>query len=208
MISLTIGESDAGTRLDAFLAAQIDGWSRVRLQRLIDDEDVLVNGKVVKPSYRVQPNDQIELELIPESSASFTPENLPLNIVHEDDELIVVDKPANMVVHPAAGSPSGTLANALAYHFDQLSSRAGAIRPGIVHRLDKDTSGLMVVAKTDMAHEDLANQFRDREVFKSYVALVHGSVSAESGRIDQPLGRDPQNRTRMAVVRSGRSAIT
>jgi 23S rRNA pseudouridine1911/1915/1917 synthase len=207
-ITLSVGESDAGGRLDAYLAAHISGWSRARLQRLIEAEDVLVNGKPAKPSYKVSPNDEIEVELTASPLASFTPENIPLEIVFEDEHLVVVNKPAGLVVHPAAGAPSGTLANALAYHFQQLSRHAGSIRPGIVHRLDKDTSGLLVVAKTESAHEDLADQFRAREIFKSYIALVYGVVKQESGRVEQPIARDPRNRTRMAVIPGGRGALS
>jgi 23S rRNA pseudouridine1911/1915/1917 synthase len=203
-----VSEEQSGTRLDAYLAARIEGWSRARLQRLIEDQDVLVNGKPAKVSYRLQARDEIEVELSAPPLATFTPENIPLAVLYEDADMIVVDKPAGMVVHPAAGVQSGTLANALAHHFQQLSSKAGDIRPGIVHRLDKDTSGLMVVAKTESVHEDLADQFRAREVFKSYVALVHGVVAANSGRIDQPIGRDPKNRTRMAVVAGGRASLS
>lgn len=208
MVSLAVAESDADTRLDAFLAAQIDGWSRARLQRLIEDEEVLVNGKPAKASYKLRPGDEIEVELTPPPAASFTPENIPLNIIFEDDSLLVVNKPAGLVVHPAAGIHSGTLANALAFHFQQLSTRAGEIRPGIVHRLDKGTSGLMVVAKNEATHESLADQFRAREVYKSYLALVHGVVKQESGRIEQPIARDPRTRIRMAVVPAGRGALS
>ena len=202
-----IGLEHAGLRLDAYLASQIDGWSRARLQRLIENEDVLVNGKVAKPSYKLREHDEIEVELIAPPADSFAPENIPIEIVYEDETLAVVNKPAGLVVHPAAGMSSGTLANALAYHFQQLPHSSG-VRPGIVHRLDRDTSGLLVVAKTEAALENLSDQFRDRTVFKSYVALVHGRVAANSGKIDQPLARDPSNRTRMAVVRGGRSALT
>lgn len=208
MVSLAVAESDADTRLDAFLAAQIDGWSRARLQRLIEDEEVLVNGKPAKASYKLRQGDEIEVELTPPPAASFTPENIPLNIIFEDESLLVVNKPAGLVVHPAAGIHSGTLANALAFHFQQLSTRAGELRPGIVHRLDKDTSGLMVVAKNEATHESLADQFRAREVYKSYVALVHGVVKQESGRIEQPIARDPRTRIRMAVVPAGRGALS
>lgn len=200
-----IGPEHAGVRLDAYLASQIDGWSRARLQRLIENEDVLVNGKVAKPSYKLREHDEIEVELIAPPADFFTPENISLDIVYEDDVLAVVNKPAGLVVHPAAGTPSGTLANALAYHFQQLPDRG--VRPGIVHRLDRDTSGLLVVAKTEIALENLSDQFRDRTVFKSYVALVHGRVPGP-GKIDQPLARDHSNRTRMAVVRGGRNALT
>ena len=202
-----VTEAEAGARLDAYLAAQIDGWSRARLQRLIDAGDVLVNGNLVKPSYKVSAKDEVEVELTPAPASNFAPENIPLEIVFEDDHVIVINKPAGLVVHPAAGIHSGTLANALAYHFQQLSN-AGSIRPGIVHRLDKDTSGLLVVAKTESDHENLADQFRAREVFKSYVALVYGVVKQESGRIEQPIARDPRNRTRMAIVAGGRGALS
>jgi 23S rRNA pseudouridine1911/1915/1917 synthase len=195
-------------RLDAFLAAQIEGWSRARLQRLIENEDILVNGKAAKASYKLRLNDDIDVELVSEPTSNFVPENIPLEIIFEDQTLLVVNKPAGLVVHPAAGVHSGTLANALAYHFQNLPTQAHQLRPGIVHRLDRDTSGLMVVAKTDEALERLSDQFRDRSVFKSYLALVHGNVNENSGRIDQPIARDPSNRTRMAVVRSGRSALS
>ncbi len=208
VVTLQVGEAEAGARLDAYLAERIEGWSRARLQRLIDDEEVVVNGKPSKPSYKLRVTDQIEVELAPPASASFTPENLPIEIVFEDDDLVVVNKPAGLVVHPAAGIHSGTLANGLAYHFQQLSTKGGAIRPGIVHRLDKDTSGLLVVAKNETAHENLSDQFRAREVFKSYVALVYGTLKQESGNVAQPLARDPRNRTRMAVVAGGRSALS
>jgi 23S rRNA pseudouridine1911/1915/1917 synthase len=205
-LSFTIEADQAGIRLDVYLASQIQGWSRARLQRLIENEDVLVNSKPSKPSYKLHEHDKIEVELIAPAGEFFTPENIPIEIVYEDETLVVVNKPAGMVVHPAAGTSSGTLANALAYHFQQLPGTG--VRPGIVHRLDRDTSGLLVVAKTDAALENLSDQFRDRTVYKSYVALVHGRVLASSGKIDQPLARDPANRTRMAVVRGGRNALT
>src|SRR5215217_2820371 len=207
-LTFTIGPDQAGTRLDTYLASQIEGWSRARLQRLIENEDVLVNGKVAKPSYKLRETDEIEVDLIAAPIDVFTPENIPLEIVHEDDTLAVVNKPAGLVVHPAAGTPSGTLANALAYHFQKLADGGVGVRPGIVHRLDRDTSGLLVVAKTEAALENLSDQFRDRTVYKSYVALVHGRVLSNTGKIDQPLARDRSNRTRMAVVRGGRNALT
>ncbi len=206
-LTFNIGSDSAGARLDAYLASQIDGWSRARLQRLIENEDVLVNGKSSKPSYKLREHDEVEVELIAPVVNAFVPENIPIEIVYEDDTLVVVNKPAGLVVHPAAGTPSGTLANALAYHFQNLPG-GGAVRPGLVHRLDRDTSGLLVVAKTDSALENLSDQFRDRTVYKSYVALVHGRLASNSGKIDQPLARDPANRTRMAVVRNGRNALT
>ena len=206
MDSLKIGSEHAGLRLDAFLASQIEGWSRARLQKLIENEDVLVNGKPSKSSYKLREGDDLEIELTAAPATDFAPENIPIDVVYEDDTLVVVNKPAGLVVHPAAGTPSGTLANALAFHFQQLPARG--VRPGIVHRLDRDTSGVIVVAKTEAALENLSDQFRDRTVFKSYVALVHGRMSPDSGKIDQPLARDRSNRTRMAVVRGGRNALT
>ena len=205
-----VSESEVGRRLDAYLAAQIADWSRARLQRLIEDGDVLVNAQTTKPSYKLRLHDEIEVELTAAAPSEFAPENIPLEIIHEDDDLVVVNKPAGLIVHPAAGVPRGTLANALAFHFQHLpQSNAGVQpRPGIVHRLDRDTSGLIMVAKTEAAHENLTEQFRTREVFKSYVALVHGRVADESGTIDQPIARDPRNRTRMAVVRTGRSSLS
>ena len=202
-----IDSHEAGLRLDGYLASQIEGWSRARLQRLIESEDVLVNGKPAKPSYKLREHDELEVELIAPALTSFTPEPIPIEIVYEDETLVVVNKPAGLVVHPAAGIHSGTLANALAYHFQQLPN-ASSVRPGIVHRLDRDTSGLLVVAKTEAALENLSDQFRARTVYKSYAALVHGRVNSDSGKIEQPLARDPSNRTRMAVVRGGRSALT
>jgi len=206
-LNFTIGPEQAGLRLDAFLASQIEGWSRARLQKLIEAEDVLVNGKLSKPSYKLREHDELEVELISPTTTSFTPEPIPIEIVYEDETLVVVNKPAGLVVHPAAGIQSGTLANALAYHFQQLPN-ASTVRPGIVHRLDRDTSGLLVVAKTESALENLSDQFRARSVYKSYLALVHGRVKSDSGRIEEPLARDPSNRTRMAVVRGGRSALS
>src|SRR5687768_14820063 len=206
-LTFKIGPDDVGMRLDAFLASQIKGWSRARLQRVIDAEDVLVNGKPSKPSYRLREHDELEVELTSPAITSFTPEPIPIEIVHEDDTLVVVNKPAGLVVHPAAGIQSGTLANALPYHFQQLPN-AASVRPGIVHRLDRDTSGLLVVAKTEAALENLSDQFRARSVYKLYAALVHGRVASDSGRIEQPLARDPSNRTRMAVVRNGRGAVS
>ena len=203
-----IDAHEAGARLDAYLASHVEDWSRARLQRLIEAEDVLVNGKPAKPSYKLREHDELEVELTAPSSTSFAPEPIPIEIVYEDETVVVVNKPAGLVVHPAAGIHSGTLANALAYHFQQLPDGGAGVRPGIVHRLDRDTSGLLVVAKTEAALEILSDQFRDRTVFKSYVALVHGRVQTDSGRIDQPLARDPANRTRMAVVRGGRSALS
>jgi 23S rRNA pseudouridine1911/1915/1917 synthase len=175
---------DAGARLDAFLAARVANASRSRLKQLIEDGEVLVAGRAAKPSHKLRAGETVELEApAPLASSDFAPEDIPLDIVYEDDSIVVVNKPAGLVVHPAAGVPRGTLANALAFHFRQLAAGGGQSRPGIVHRLDRDTSGLLVVAKTDEAHESLSNQFRAREVVKYYVALVHGATKEERGRV-------------------------
>ena len=208
ILTFKIDEAHVDSRLDAYLAAQIPNWSRSRLQLLIESQDVLVNGKSSKPSYKLRLGDEVEVELVSPTSVGFTPENLPIDIVYEDETLVVVNKPAGIIVHPAAGNYSGTLANALAYHFQQLPAGPTPARPGIVHRLDRDTSGLLVVAKTESAMENLADQFRERTVFKSYVALVHGRVQNPTGLIDQPIARDPSNRTRMGIVRGGRNALS
>jgi 23S rRNA pseudouridine1911/1915/1917 synthase len=207
-LALSVAAEEAGARLDAYLAAHVADWSRTRIHRLIEDGDVLVEGRTVKPSRRLRAGEQIEVELTEPPPTAFAPEDIPIEVVYEDDDLIVVNKQAGLVVHPAAGFPTGTLANALAHHFRQLSQRGGSLRPGIVHRLDKDTSGLIVVAKNERAHEHLADQFRAREVFKSYVTLVHGRVEQDTGRIDQPIARDPRHRTRMAVLPAGRPALS
>lgn len=231
-----IAENDSkNKRLDAFLAERIEGWSRSRLQRLIDDGDVLVNGKTAKPSYKLREGDEIDVDLTEEPAARFEPENIPLDIVFEDEFLAVINKPAGMVVHPGAGVMSGTLANAIAWHLlsvppaiaGGLSQQADSVaaselhsdlqppataggtdRVGLVHRLDKDTSGLIVVAKNEQIHEALAEQFRDRTVEKSYVALVHGSPRENRGTIDRPIARDRWHRTKMTVAANGRNALS
>jgi 23S rRNA pseudouridine1911/1915/1917 synthase len=222
--------SDIGKRLDAFLSEKVDGWSRSRLRRLIDEGDVLVNGSSSKPSYKLRENDEIEIELAEPPVARFEPENIPLDIVYEDEQLAVINKPAGMIVHPGAGVSSGTLANAIAWRFmsEPPASAGGQFDPiepteqanwpppygggsdriGIVHRLDKDTSGVIVVAKNEAAHEALSKQFRDREVEKSYVALVHGSIRENSGKVDRPIARDRRSRLKMAISETGRNALT
>lgn len=208
-ISFVPAESEAGTRLDAFLSSKIDGWSRSRLQRLIENEDVLVNGRPAKTSYKLKPGDEIDIDLVEAPSASFEPENIPLDIVFEDEYLAVINKPAGMVVHPGAGIESGTLANAIAYHFTLVTRHSSlTTRLGVVHRLDKDTSGLIVVAKDEQTAEELSRQFHDREVEKTYVALVHGHIEQPSGTIDRPIARDRWHRTKMTVAANGRNALT
>lgn len=216
---ITISATDAGKRLDAYLAERITGWSRSRLQRLIDNSDILVNGKKAKSSYKLREGDEIDVDLTEQPTAQFEPERIPLDIVFEDEYLAVINKPAGMVVHPGSGINSGTLANALAYHFGADLSELGGVdeqskiqnlksRIGIVHRLDKDTSGLIVVAKDEQTHDSLSEQFRDRKVFKSYVALVHGSPRENSGTIERPIARDRWHRTKMIVAANGRNALS
>jgi len=213
---------DAGKRLDAFLAEKIEGWSRSRLQKLVADGDVLVNEKESKPSYKLRAGDSVEVELTELPAVEFAPENIPLDVVYEDEFLAVINKPAGMVVHPGAGVSSGTLANALAFKFkiknEELKTGNGAdeqskidnlkAKVGIVHRIDKDTSGLIIVAKTQEIHEALSEQFRSREIFKSYVALVHGEPEEDRGEVDAPIAREKHNRTKMAVRAHGRNALS
>lgn len=209
VFSLVPDAMNAGARLDSFLASNIEGWSRSRLVRLIEDEDVLVNGKRARSSYKVREGDEIEVELTELPATHFEPEDIDLDIVYEDDILAVINKPAGMVVHPGAGVTHGTLANAVAYRFSLVPHpSSAALRLGIVHRLDKDTSGLIVVAKDETTAESLSRQFHDRAVEKSYVALVHGVIDRPSGTIEAPIARDPHNRVKMKVASHGRHALT
>ncbi len=214
IVQAVAGEEDAGSRLDRFLAMRISDLSRSRLKLLLLGKQVLLNGKTIgDPAYRVKPGDKVEVRVPPPEPARPKAEAIPLAIVHEDDELIVIDKPAGLVVHPAPGNRDGTLVNALIAHCgDSLSGIGGEKRPGIVHRLDKDTSGLLVVAKTDRAHQALSHQFadhgRDGALVRGYLALVWGVPEPRRGVIDAPIMRDPKSRERMAVLPGGRRAVT
>jgi 23S rRNA pseudouridine1911/1915/1917 synthase len=195
-------------RLDIFLASVLPAHSRSQIQRLIKQGRIRVDGREAKANYAIRAGQTLTVEEPEPIEATPQPEALPLPILYQDADLIVVDKPAGMVVHPAAGHASGTLVNALLHHVDDLSGIGGEKRPGIVHRLDRGTSGLMVVAKHDAAHEELSRQFRDREVEKEYYALVWGEVQA-GRRIDAPIGRDPANRKKMSArARRSREAVT
>jgi 23S rRNA pseudouridine1911/1915/1917 synthase len=197
-----------GTRLDSFLTALLPDQSRSQVQRLIRDGHVTGPGSGLRPSMPVRTGQSFTIDIPAPVPAAMEPEPLPLRIVYEDDDVVVLDKPAGMVVHPAAGHRRGTLVNALLHHVKDLSGIGGELRPGIVHRLDRGTSGLMVVAKNDTAHQELARQFRDREVEKEYVALVWGVVQA-GRRIDAAIGRDPKDRQKMSTrARRARSAVT
>ena len=208
-------QSHAGQRLDQFLSMRLPSLSRTRVQTLIKGGHASLSGATIEDvTYRVKPGDRFALELPPATPARLEPQEMPLNIVYEDDALIVIDKPAGLVVHPGAGNPQGTLVNALIAHCGKsLSGIGGVVRPGIVHRLDKDTSGLMVVAKTDQAHRALAEQFADHgrtgALERSYLALVWGAPSRPQGIIEAAVGRHPTSRTKMAVLPGkGRQAVT
>ncbi|MFZ0213283.1 MAG: RluA family pseudouridine synthase [Candidatus Acidiferrales bacterium] len=203
---------DAGQRLDRFLVAQLPELSRTRVQSLVEHGHVRVNGNSCKPSHRVEAGDAVVVEIPPASPTETQPEAIPIEILYQDDDVVVVNKPAGMIVHPGAGVKTGTLANALVYEFgarNALSSVGGESRPGIVHRLDRETSGALIVARNDKAHRILADQFRNREIEKTYVALVHGKVKGETGRIELPIARDLHRRIRMTTRRrEGRAART
>lgn len=205
---ITVPDDSEGVRLDRFLVSVLPEQSRSQIQRLIKEGHVRVEGREAKSNQAVKTGQAVTVD-IPEPIAPLPqPEALPLPIIYQDHDIIVVDKPAGMVVHPAAGHESGTLVNALLHLVDDLSGIGGEKRPGIVHRLDRGTSGLMVVAKHDAAHEELARQFHDREVEKEYLALVWGEVMA-GRRIDEPIGRDPGNRKKMSArARRSREAVT
>ncbi len=200
--------SDAGVRLDRFLAEQCPDLTRSRLARLVQQGMVAVNGAPSRPSQAVRPGDVVELTIPPPAPLDLAPEDIPVPIVYEDEDLLVVDKPAGLTVHPAPGHPSHTLVNALLALRPNLSGIGGAQRPGIVHRLDKDTSGLMIVAKHDAAHHSLAGQLQARRVHKRYLALAWGCPRPESGTVDAPIARHPADRKRMAVVEGGRASVT
>jgi 23S rRNA pseudouridine1911/1915/1917 synthase len=208
LTTITVTDDNSGERLDRFLASVLPDRSRSQIQRLIKDGHVQVAGRASKPNQPVKTGQVITIDLPPPVDSALEPQALPLDILYQDADLIVVNKPANMVVHPAAGHADGTLVNALLHHVDDLSGIGGEKRPGIVHRLDRGTSGLMVIAKNDRAHDELARQFHDREVEKEYAALVWGEVMA-GRRIDAPIGRDPSNRKKMSArARRAREAVT
>ena len=207
-VQLCVQPNENRMRLDRFCAVHLTNLSRSYVKTLIQKQYVQVNGQVKKASYALNTNDNVTV-LIPEpEEAQIKAEDIPLNIVYEDDDVIVVDKPSGMVVHPAPGTPSGTLVNALMAHTDQLSAINGVKRPGIVHRIDKDTSGLLVVAKNDNAHQFLAKQLAAHEMVRQYHGLVRGNITEETGTVDMPLGRHPKERIKMAVVEDGRHAVT
>ena len=196
-------------RLDAYISSKEENMSRTNIQRLIEEGNVLVNGQKKKISYKVQMGDNIEINIPEAKETNIRAENIPLEIVYEDKDIIVVNKPKGMVVHPANGNPDGTLVNAIMNICkDSLSGIGGEIRPGIVHRLDKDTSGLLIVAKNDLAHINMSKQIKDREVKKIYIALVKGNINENEATINMPIGRSTKDRKKMAVRKDGKEAIT
>ena len=205
---ISVPPSETSRRLDTYLSCKIQTLTRSQIKRLIEEGRVLVNGRPAKPSLPVRGGEEIRVFIPPPREVSLEPEAIPIDILYEDEYLIVVNKPAGMVVHPGAGVYSGTLVNALLHHCKDLSGVGGYLRPGIVHRLDKDTSGVMVVAKDDMTHTALSGQFKERKVKKVYLALVWGEVE-EGGVVDLPIGRHPSQRKKMSVrTRKPRHALT
>lgn len=207
--SILVTEKDQGKRIDQFLSESDLPLSRSQAKRLIENGQVFLNQRPIKPSTRLKSGDLISGTLPEPKPLSLQPEPISLSILYEDSSLIVIDKPPGMVVHPAPGNPSGTLVNALLYHCKDLSGINGILRPGIVHRLDKDTSGVMVVAKEDEAYHQLVRQFKNRLIEKTYLALVYGSFREKEGLINLPIGRHPYERKRMSTkTRKGREAVT
>ena len=192
--------NETQTRLDVFLAGECENLSRSQIQKLATEGKITVNGKPVKSNYKLNPNDEINMEYMEATPATVEAENIPLNIVYEDQDLLVVNKPKGMSVHPAPGSPNHTLVNALLYHTNFLSQIGGEERPGIVHRLDKNTTGLLVVAKNDHTHKALQEAIQKREISRKYKALVWGEVDFQDAKVDMPIGRDPKDRKKMAVI--------
>ncbi len=205
----TVEAEDKGVRIDKFITAQNEDWSRSMVQTWIKEERVTVNNEPVKSNYKVSVDDEITLRVPPPKELNIKPEPMDLDIVYEDEDVVVVNKPRGLVVHPAPGHYSGTLVNGLLAHCKDLSGINGVMRPGIVHRIDKDTSGLLMVAKNDKAHAGLAEQLKNHTVNRKYVAIVHGVIPHEMGTIDAPIGRDPKNRQQMAVVfENSKPAVT
>ncbi len=207
---MKVSASDTGKRLDSFLAECFSDLTRSRIQKLIADENITVNGKTVRSNYKVKESDLVEVNIPEAKEVEIEPEEIPLDIVFEDECMLVVNKPQGMVVHPAAGNYRGTLVNALMAHCGHnLSGINGEIRPGILHRIDKDTSGLLMVAKNDAAHLGLSEQIKEHSLTREYLALVHGKVKEDSGTIDAPIGRDEKDRKKMTITeKNSRNAVT
>ena len=209
MKNVIVNENDKGKRLDIYIAENFNELSRTMIKKLIESNNILVNGKSEKVSYKVQANDNISIDVPEAKETKLKAQEIPLDIIYEDSDIIVVNKPKGMVVHPANGNPDGTLVNAiLSICKNSLSGIGGELRPGIVHRLDKDTSGLIIVAKNDKAHINMSEQIKERNVKKTYIALVRGNVPEEEATINMPIGRSTKDRKKMAVTKNGKQAIT
>ncbi|MGM2508862.1 RluA family pseudouridine synthase [Bacillus cereus group sp. BceL035] len=208
VVQVTVAEEQKNERIDKFVAGINNEWSRTQVQQWIKDDVVTVNGKAVKGNYKVKENDEITVTIPEPEELDIQPEDMNLEIYYEDADVLVVNKPRGMVVHPAPGHTSGTLVNGLMHHCTDLSGINGVMRPGIVHRIDKDTSGLLMVAKNDMAHESLVNQLVAKTVTRRYKAIVHGVIPHDKGTIDAPIARDKKERQSMTVDENGKHAVT
>lgn len=209
MENIKVKKEEENNRIDSYLAKQKEELSRVAVQRLIEEEKILVNGKKTKASYKIQEDDEITIEKEEPKEIELKAQDIPVEIIYEDSDIIVVNKPKGMVVHPANGNPDGTLVNAImSICKGSLSGIGGEIRPGIVHRIDKDTSGILIVAKNDKAHINLSEQIKNHEVKKTYIALVRGMVKENEATINMPIGRSTKDRKKMAVTKNGKEAIT
>ncbi|MGG2936405.1 pseudouridine synthase [Bacillus cereus] len=208
VVQVTVAEEQKNERIDKFVAGINNEWSRTQVQQWIKDDVVTVNGKAVKGNYKVRENDKITVTIPEPEELDIQPEDMNLEIYYEDADVLVVNKPRGMVVHPAPGHTSGTLVNGLMHHCTDLSGINGVMRPGIVHRIDKDTSGLLMVAKNDMAHESLVNQLVAKTVTRRYKAIVHGVIPHDKGTIDAPIARDKKERQSMTVDENGKHAVT
>ncbi len=209
-ILIIADESGDGVRIDKFIASQNEELSRSYIKKLIENGMVTVNGKCIKPSFQISENDSIRLEVPDKTIPDIEPENIPLDIIYEDNDIIIVNKPKNMVVHPAAGNYSGTLVNALMYHCrNNLSGINGILRPGIVHRIDKDTTGLLVVCKNDIAHRNVAEQLKEHSITRRYEAICTGVLNTDEGTVDAPIGRNINDRKKMSINPvNGKNAVT
>lgn len=208
-IKVRVNEQQAGLRIDKILSQVFSDFSRTQVQLLINDSHVLVNGKVVKASFKPELDDEVDIHIPEPENTNIEPEDIPLEIVYEDSDVIVINKPTGMIVHPSAGIYTGTLVNALLYHCHDLSGINGITRPGIVHRIDKATSGLLMVAKNDVSHQSLSEQLQAHTVIRRYYALVHGLIPHEIGRIEAPIGRDKNDRQKMTCTqKNAKEAIT
>ena len=207
--TITAKKEDAGTRIDKFLTENVEGFSRAKIKELLDSGEVTVNGKVAKASVKLKENDEISFILPEIRELDILPEDIPLDIVYQDSDIAIINKPAGMCVHPANGNESGTMVNALLYHIKDLSTINGVIRPGIVHRIDMGTSGLLVVAKNDAAHNALSEQFAVHSITREYTCVVHGTFGKDKGTVNAPIGRAVNDRKKMAINHNnGKNAVT